>query len=91
MTRTSLTLPEDLAQALTREAQRRSTSASAIAREAIAMHLGFITDRPRELPFVGIGRSGQRHTARDAEDILAREWGRRAVRPRHRDSFELLP
>ena len=76
MMRTSLTLPDELARALTREAQRQSTSASAIAREAIAKHLGFGGEDRRELPFAGIGRSGRRHTARDAEEILAREWDR---------------
>jgi hypothetical protein len=74
MHRTTLSLPDDLAQALTREARRRSVSASAVAREAIAKHLGFSPDGPRELPFAALGRSGQRHTARDMEELIAQEW-----------------
>jgi hypothetical protein len=74
MTRTTLSLPDELAQALTREAHRRSVSASAVAREAIAKHLGFSPDEPRKLPFAGIGRSGHRTTGRDMEELLAQEW-----------------
>ncbi len=74
MTRTTLSLPDDLAQALTREARRRSTSASAIARQALVEHLGLSPDRPRELPFAALGRSGHRNTAEDMEELLASEW-----------------
>lgn len=80
MTRTSLTLPHELAQALDRETKRRSTSASAVAREAIANHLGFGDATPRQLPFAGIDHSRRAHTARDAEKILARQWGRSLTR-----------
>lgn len=77
MRRATISLPDDLAQDVAREAQRRRTSVSALARDALRAHLGLEqTDEPRRLPFAGIGRSGQRHTARDAEEILAREWGR---------------
>jgi hypothetical protein len=76
MKRTTLSLPDDMADALAREAHRRRTSASAIARDALATHLHLVPTEARPLPFAGIGRSGQRHTARDAEEILAREWGR---------------
>ncbi len=74
MKRTTLSLPEDLAQALTREARRRSTSASAIARDALAKHLHLVPGEARPLPFAALGHSGHRTTARDMEDLLAREW-----------------
>ena len=77
MRRATISLPDDLAKDVAREAQRRRTSVSALARDALRAHLGHEpTGEPKDLPFVGIGRSGRRHTARDAEDILAREWGR---------------
>jgi metal-responsive CopG/Arc/MetJ family transcriptional regulator len=74
MKRTTISLPDDLAKALDREARRRGTSVSAIAREALAERLHLRVGEVRELPFVGLGRSGTRDTARRAEEILADEW-----------------
>ena len=74
MIRTTVTLPDDLATLLAREARRRETSVSALVRRAIESFLGASGDRA-ELPFVALGRSGRRHTARDAEKILTAEWG----------------
>jgi Arc/MetJ-type ribon-helix-helix transcriptional regulator len=74
MKRTTITLPNDLALELAREARRRDTSVSDVVRQAIAEHLQ-PTRATRRLGFVAIGRSGKRRTARDAETILAREWG----------------
>jgi Arc/MetJ-type ribon-helix-helix transcriptional regulator len=72
MRRATISLPEDLAQDIEREAQRRRVSVSEVARNALREHL----DRRVEggLPFIGIGRSGTSDTARRAEEILAREW-----------------
>ena len=78
MKRTTLSLPDDLADALTREAHRRRTSASAVAREALVGHLHLAPTGARPLPFAAVGRSGQRSTARDMEDLLAREWDEHA-------------
>lgn len=75
MKRTTISIPDDLAQAAQREARRRYTSVSEIAREALALHLGLAGDR-RSLPFANLGRSGTRHTARRMEDLIAREWRR---------------
>jgi Ribbon-helix-helix protein, copG family len=74
MKRTTVSLPDDLAGALEREARRRNVSASAVARDALASHLGLAGDVPRDVPFAAIGRSGRRRTARDMEDLIAREW-----------------
>ena len=68
-------MPDELALALEREARRRDVSVSELAREAVAVHLG-LAGGPRPLPFANLGHSGTRHTGRDAEDILAREWRR---------------
>ncbi len=73
MKRTTIALPDELAAALEREARRRRVSASHIAREALAAHLG-LGERRRHLPFAALGASGHRTTARDLEDILAAEW-----------------
>lgn len=76
MTRITITLPDELARVLSHEARRRAEPVSAVVREALRSHLEGSKAPPRKLPFVGLGRSGRRHTARDAERILRREWGR---------------
>jgi Arc/MetJ-type ribon-helix-helix transcriptional regulator len=73
MKRATISLPDDLARDMTREAERRRVSVSEVARDALREHLH--APAKSRLPFVGIGHSGQRDTARRAEEILAREWG----------------
>jgi Arc/MetJ-type ribon-helix-helix transcriptional regulator len=74
MKRTTVSLPDDLAAALAREARRRNRSASEITRDALAKHLGLTADEPRSVPFAAVGRSGHRTTGRDMEELLAAEW-----------------
>jgi len=75
MKRTTISLPDQLAHVLDREARRRGVSASEIAREALAAHLG-LADQPRTLGFVGLGRSGFTDTAERFEEYLAEEFER---------------
>ena len=75
MKRTTISLPDDLATAIDREARRRRVSVSQIAREAIEARLGR-NATARKLPFAALGRSGYRSTARDIESILKAEWSR---------------
>ncbi len=75
MRRTTVSLPDDLAAALERESRRRSIPVSAIAREALAVHLGL--GRPgeqRDLPFADVGASGPNSTGRTMESLIADEW-----------------
>jgi Arc/MetJ-type ribon-helix-helix transcriptional regulator len=74
MKRTTITLPDELATALRREAHRRRLSVSHVVREALSAQLGLASETPRELPFAALGRSGHRTTAGDFEEILAAEW-----------------
>jgi Arc/MetJ-type ribon-helix-helix transcriptional regulator len=74
MRRTTVSLPDDLAQALDREARRRHASASEVTRVALAQHLGLTQNEPRELAFADLGRSGHHSTARDMERLLEQEW-----------------
>ena len=76
MQRTTLTLPDELLIVLKREARRRDTSVSEIAREALIQHFGLADTGPRKLPFVGIGRSGYRDTSERIDEILDDAWGR---------------
>jgi Ribbon-helix-helix protein, copG family len=75
MKRTTITLTDDLAEALDREARRSRVSASQVTRDALAAHLGVGGEGLRPIPFAALGASGKRHTARDTESILEREWG----------------
>lgn len=76
MKRTTVTIPDELAAALEREARRRRVPVSQVAREALAAHLGLAGEKPRRLPFAALGASGHRTTARDLEEVLAAEWTR---------------
>jgi Arc/MetJ-type ribon-helix-helix transcriptional regulator len=73
MMRTTVTLPEELVSLLQREARRTDASVSEVVRRALSQHLG-ACGAPRRLGFAALGRSGRRHTARDADRILRREW-----------------
>jgi predicted transcriptional regulator len=73
MKRTTISLSDELASAMAREARRRRVSVSQIAREALETRYGHASDK-RVIPFAAIGHSGHGTTARDAEEILAREW-----------------
>lgn len=74
MQRTTISLPDDLAAALNREARRRGIPVSRVAREAIEARLGRTGSIKRKLPFAALGRSGHRSTARDVDKILRDEW-----------------
>lgn len=74
MRRTTISLPEDLADALAREARRRTSSVSSVARDALAEHLNVHPGERRPLPFAAVGRSGVRDTARRMEELIAAEW-----------------
>lgn len=54
MKRTTLALPDELDAALRREAQRRSTSVSEVARRLLLDGLTGSKEKPRRLPFAGI-------------------------------------
>jgi metal-responsive CopG/Arc/MetJ family transcriptional regulator len=74
MKRTTISLPDDLAQSLQREARRRDVSASEVTREALQTHLGLEPGHRRKLSFAALGRSGHASTARDMEELLEHEW-----------------
>jgi predicted transcriptional regulator len=75
MRRTTISLPDELADALEREARRRAMPASAIARDALSAYLGIGgPDDQRELPFAALGRSGHSDTAREMEELFEQEW-----------------
>jgi hypothetical protein len=74
MQRTTVSLSDDLAHALAREARRRHVSASEVTRVALAEHLGLLQSEPRKLAFAELGHSGHGSIARDMERLLEQEW-----------------
>jgi Arc/MetJ-type ribon-helix-helix transcriptional regulator len=74
MKRTTIALPDELVDALERAARRSHTSVSEVVRRKLAAQLGMIAGGERPLPFANLGRSGQRHVARDMEALLAQGW-----------------
>lgn len=77
MKRITISVPDDVAALVAREARRTGRSVSAVVGRALSERLGGgPAARRKRLPFAAVGRSGRRHTARDAEKIIDREWGR---------------
>ena len=74
MRRTTILLDDDLADQLDYERRRRNQSTTAIVREALTEYLAGGKPKPARPGFIGLGRSGYRNTARNVDDILAREW-----------------
>ncbi len=74
MKRTTISWPEELAEAVQREARRRHMSVSEIVREALHARYGANRPAPRTLPFAAVGASGHRDVAERFDEILGRAW-----------------
>jgi predicted transcriptional regulator len=71
MKRTTLSLPDNIAGALAREARRRGVSVSQVAREALEAQLLKVEGNKRVIPFAAIGRSGYHDTSENIDELLA--------------------
>ena len=58
MKRRTISWSDQVDQDLEREARRRETSVSDLVRQAVVAHFDLKRDKPRNLPFAGIVRSG---------------------------------
>ena len=74
MHRTTLTLTDELVNALKREARRRDVSVSVVVRDALSKHFDLDNQGPRELPFGPPGHSGYHDTSERIDEILQAEW-----------------
>jgi predicted transcriptional regulator len=73
MTRLTFRLEDELAERLHREARRLGTSVSEIIRTSVEQQRFGNSSKATSLPFVALGRSGTKHTARNAKAILRKE------------------
>jgi Arc/MetJ-type ribon-helix-helix transcriptional regulator len=74
MKRTTISWPDDLAEAVQREARRRHVSVSEVVREAVEAHLAGGRAGGRLIPWAGIGRSDGPPHAADLDEYLAEHW-----------------
>lgn len=75
MKRTTITLPNEIAILLELEQQRLHLSTAELIRRALSAYFQVDGTQPKRLRIASLGRSGHHDTAREAESILAREWG----------------
>ena len=85
MRRTTIALPDDLAELVEREARRRHMSVSEVVRTAISSH--FKLDQTRTLPFAAIFDSRVAMEPRPLEEVLKDEFANWI----YRDSFNRDP
>ena len=74
MRRTTITLPEDLAELVDSEARRRQTSISEVIRGFITLGLAGSTERPREIPWAGLFNDPGMAPAERLDEVLAKGW-----------------
>ena len=89
MKRITISLPDELAARVQREARRNRTSVSEVVRRGLADQLGQGSEaRKRHVPFAGIFASGHTDTSERVDEILAQVYeDRHAARiARNRDS-----
>lgn len=71
--RKTICLPRALLEELRSEASRRGISASALAREALAVYLPVAEAGKRHIPWAAMGHSGETDVSERVKEILSRE------------------
>jgi hypothetical protein len=74
MKRATITLPEDLADLVDREARRLQTSFSEVVRQYIVRGLSGTDGKPREIPWAGLFQDPDMIPAERMDDELAAHW-----------------
>jgi Arc/MetJ-type ribon-helix-helix transcriptional regulator len=74
MKRTAVVLPDEIASRLDLEARQRHVSVAEVVRRALSTYLLGEASNQGQVLLAALGRSGQDDTARNAEEILEREW-----------------
>lgn len=74
MKRATITLPDDLAELVDREAVRRQTSFSEVVRQYIIQGLTGSDEKPREIPWAGLFHDPDMVPAERIDEELAEHW-----------------
>lgn len=74
MKRTTISLPDDLADLVDREARRRQTSFSEVVRQFIVQGLAGTEEKPREIPWAGLFHDPEMIPAEHLDEELAARW-----------------
>lgn len=74
MKRATITLPDDLANLVDREARRRQTSFSEVVRLFIVQGLSGSKEKPREIPWAGLFHDPDMIPAERLDEELAARW-----------------
>ncbi len=78
MKRITVSLPDDLAARVEREAHRNRTSGSEVVRQSLVRRLGRVTERgKRHIPFAGLFASGHTDTSERVDELLAEIYEQR--------------
>lgn len=77
MNRITISVTEEIDQAIKREARRQGCSVSAVARVALGNHLHLVVDpnARRKLDIIGIASGDGSGWSERVDEILAEEWG----------------
>jgi hypothetical protein len=74
MKRVTITLPDDLAELVDREALRRQTSFSEMVRQFIVQGLSNSNEKTRTIPWAGLFHDPDMVPAERMDDVLAEHW-----------------
>lgn len=82
MKRATITLPDELAELVDREARRRQTSFSEVVRQYIVLGLSGSEEKPREIPWAGLFQDPDMIPAERMDEELAARWADDLARDR---------
>jgi hypothetical protein len=82
MKRATITLPDDLAELVDREAVRRQTSFSEVVRQFILQGFAGSPGKPREIPWAGLFNDPNMVPAERLDEELAAHWAGDLARDR---------
>jgi hypothetical protein len=74
MKRATITLPDDVAELVDREAARRQTSFSEVVRQFIVKGLSGSGDKPRDIPWAGLFNDPDMIPAERLDEELSANW-----------------
>ncbi len=74
MKRTTITMPDELADLVAREARRRDTSVSGLVRSLVERGLNLSSEAPRVIPWAGMFDDPEAPAAARLDDEVKKHW-----------------